>query len=566
MSLPRVISGRRRARFALLLANGVGEAIAAVVTALLVREVFDRAVVVGAGAALHDGLLRVGALCGVLAASAWLRWRSHVDAEHLGQSYVHAVRMRLFQHVTSIGAAGARRMSRGALLLRFVGDLTATRNWVSLGLARLSVSGLATVLALAALVAIEPVIAVAVGCAVSASMLLALAIGPRLRVRTREARYQRGRIAALISDRIANLGVVEAFGQEARESRRVREVSRDLKAAMLRRARVVGLLRAVSDAGAALASLCALAVGALQVAAGHATPGTVVAAMVVAGLLAPRLNDLGRVFEYWNAALVAREKQLEVLALLPAGRSVVRRGNAPLAQRPARLKMMAVSCGVLFSGVDLDIGPRERIAVIGPNGSGKSTLLRLMAGLVEPDSGTVSLGGQDLSRSAWPDLRSTFALVTPELSLLRGSLRLNLVYGAPGVDAAQLLQVIELCQLDALIARLPGGLEARLSEGGQGLSTGERARIALARALLVRPRFLLLDEADANLDSPAREALDRVIDTFDGSVIHVTHDPARLARADRVLALRACRLDTLTPEEALIRLQRSSPRALRLLS
>lgn len=566
MELPRIIAGRRRKQFAWLVANGVAQACAAVATALLVRQGFDALVIAPTPDTLGGVLAMVAAMVAVIGINAWLRWRGNLDAERLGQGYVHAVRMRLFRHIVAIGAEGARQMSRGALLLRFVGDLNATRNWVSLGLARLTVSGLATLLALVALALVDPVVAAAVGSAVVAAAGLALAIGPSLRSRTREARYHRGRIAALINDRIAHLGVVEMFGQERREVRRVRRASRILRSTLIQRARVVGLLRALSEASAAFASICALAVGAMQVAAGSATPGTVVAAMAVAGLLAPRLNDLGRVYEYWNAAGVAREKQLRVLRLQPVGRGAVWRGDAPLSAAAEPLQLDQLGYGDLFTAVNLTIAPGERVAVIGPNGSGKSTLLRLMAGILEPDVGAIRLGGQDLGTRAWAEVRRAFAMVAPELSLLRGSLRLNLTYGAGRVAGEELQRVIGLCRLESLIGRLPQGLDARLAENGQGLSSGERARIAIARALLARPRILLLDEAEANLDQSARAALDAVIGRFAGTVVFITHDAERLAQADRVLAIRERGVTVMDPAEAAAALRQAHGHGLKLVS
>ena len=147
MSLPAIITGQRRARFAFLVANGIAQAGLAVITAMLVKSSFDQLINPAEPVATATWLWLISALLMTLASGAWLRWRGHMDAEQLGQGYVHAVRLRLFRHVTRIGASGARQMSRGALMLRFVGDLTALRNWVSLGLARLTVSGLAAGLA-----------------------------------------------------------------------------------------------------------------------------------------------------------------------------------------------------------------------------------------------------------------------------------------------------------------------------------------------------------------------------------------------------------------------------------
>ena len=549
MSLPPVLAGRRRLRFAALVANGIAQAGVAVATALLVKNGFDRLILPDAALQLRPAALFAGGLTLAIGLGAWLRWRGHLDAEQLGQGYVHDLRLRLFRHIARIGAEGARQMSRGAIVLRFVGDLTALRQWISHGLARLTVSGLAAVLAIAVLAFVEPVVALAVGIAVAVAAGLALAVGPRLRATTRESRRRRGRLAAQLNDRVANIGVVEAFGQETRERKRFERLSRRLRHALIARARVIGLLRALSEASASFAGACALFAGALQVGLGLASPGAVVAAMVVAGLLAPRLQDLGRVYEYWNGALIAREKLKQMLALKAVGRRRARKGRLGLAPGPGRIELEGLRLAGLFEGLNAKIEAGQRVAIVGANGAGKSTLLRLIAGILHPDKGRVRLDGQDIRKCRWEDLRAAFAMVSPDLPLLRGSLRLNLTYGAESWSLEALQQTVAALKLDALVARLPAGIESRISESGGGLSTGERARIALARALLSRPRVLLLDEADANLDDDAREALVAVLKGFDGTVLFITHDPGRAAKADRILRLEAGRLVELAPSD-----------------
>lgn len=538
MSLPRVLSGRRRWRFGYLVVNGVAQAAVAVATARLVQTGFDTLVSAARPMTWSDAGVFGGGLAAAIAVGAWLRWRGHLDAEHLGQDYIHDVRMRLFRHVSRIGADGARQMSRGAIVLRFVGDLTALKQWVSYGLARLTVSGLATVLAIGVLSLIEPVVAIAVAIAVAVAALLALGIGPQLRVTTRESRRRRGRLAAMLNDRVSHIGVVEAFGQERRERKRFEKLSTSLVGALIDRARVVGLLRALSEASATFASMCALFVGALQVGMGHATPGAVVAAMVVAGLLATRLQDLGRVYEYWNGALIAREKQRQLLALEPVSRPLRYEESLPLDSGPGCLELRDVSLTGVFDGLNATVRAGERIAVVGPNGAGKTTLLRIMAGIIKPHDGAVLLDGQDLATARWRDVRRAVAIVSPDLPLLRGSLRFNLTYGGRDRSDTDLARMLSQLGMDRLVERLPKGLDSRVSEHGEGLSTGERARIALARAMLVRPRLLLLDEADANLDQAARAALAQVVRTFDGTVVFITHDRSRTAGAHRIFHLK----------------------------
>ncbi|MGB0847923.1 MAG: ABC transporter ATP-binding protein [Thiolinea sp.] len=552
-TLPNIISGRRRWWFSYLLANGTAQALLAVGMALLVQQSFDT-LITPSGAVDKSAVWLMGA--GLLAAvivNAGLRWRGHVDAEQLGQSYVHAVRLRLFKHIINIGAEGAKQMGKGSVMLRFVGDLSALRQWVSLGLARLLVSGVCIVLAILGLMLIEPLIAVSVLVAVLITATIAMIIGPHLRKATRELRRQRGLLATPLNDRLSKIGVIETFGQEQREQKRFKKLSRNVRHKSVARARTISLLRVISEAGASLASLCALFAGAVLVSLGQTTPGTVVAAMVVAGLLAPRLQELGRVYEYWNGALIARQKQQQLLNLKPIGRPALRKQRRqPLKAGVGKLVLDNLSWEGIIKPLSVTIPAGRKVVITGSNGAGKSTLLRLIANLLEPTSGRVLLDGQNIAQCRWSKIRQAFAMVSPELPLLRASIRHNLIYGAQNVTERDIDEVISACGLEPLIARLDRGIMTRLTENGEGLSTGERARIAIARALLVKPRVLLLDEAEANLDANAKGLLDQVIQSFSGTVITISHSLPHARRADFVLHLEQGELVSQgTPDEVL---------------
>jgi len=158
MQLPATLQGARRRRFAALVAIGAGQAGAAVATVLLVRRVFDDVVGGTGGAAAW----LVVALVAAAALSAWLRYAERVAAERLGQNYVNEVRLTLFDRLSSLAPRSLQRHSQGGVLLRFVGDLTALRQWVSLGLARLLVAAIGTGGALLALMVLNPLLGVTV--------------------------------------------------------------------------------------------------------------------------------------------------------------------------------------------------------------------------------------------------------------------------------------------------------------------------------------------------------------------------------------------------------------------
>ncbi len=536
MSIPQVFEARQRFALARLVAAGAAQGAATVATAFLVRRVFDHHL--GAQGGLGDPGLRALALAftavGICAVIA--RISERIDAERLGQDYVHRIRLAMFDHLTRVAPGVLRKRSRGAILLRFLNDLTALRQWVSLGIARLTVAAIVTGGALFALGTMNVALALTVAAVLASSAAIALALGRPLGRTIAASRRYRTRLANNVTEKLAAMAAVQVHGQVPRERRRLGLQSQRLRDAMLARSRVSGALRGLAEGTIFFANGAALLVGAHQVSSNAATLGTVAAAMAIVAVLVPQIRVIERVYEYWHAARVARRK-LDSFFALP-----VLAEEAPdavrLARGAGRLEFDAVSLEGVLEGIHAAAEPGSRVAVVGPSGAGKSSLLALAARLVDPDSGAVRLDGCDLRRVKLRSLRRAIGVVSPDAPLLRGSLGRNLRYRAMSASESELERVCRLCGVDAIAATLPRGLETQLGEGGRELPVGQRQRIALARALLGRPRLLLLDDVDAHLDAALEEALAE----FQGTVLLVSQLSERVRRCDVVWHLEGGRL------------------------
>jgi ATP-binding cassette subfamily B protein len=195
--------------------------------------------------------------------------------------------------------------------------------------------------------------------------------------------------------------------------------------------------------------------------------------------------------------------------------------------------------GPVLSSVSFAIAPGELVALVGASGIGKSTIADLMVRLIDPGQGIIRLDGVDLNRLALADVRRYVVLVDQAPILFHATIAQNIRYACPEVSSAQLQAAASAAGLDELIARLPEGLDTIVGERGAALSAGERQRIALARALLLDPAVLVLDEPTAALD-PASER--QVLAGYEGvmrgrTTLVITHHAAVAAAADRVLVL-----------------------------
>ena len=530
MRLPKLYTGERRRIFLLLLGNGLLQGALAVVSGWLVMQLFDRL-----GTVDKHALFPFLALASAIMSGAFLRRMERIHAEALGQHYIRTIRRRLYGHLLGSDPRELRQRRKGALLLKFVGDLSALRRWISLGLARLLVAGLSVVIALTALTWLHWPFAAGIVCILFGAAAWVVWQSDGLRRAIADARRCHATLSANVTEKLNSLTTIQAFGQAARERRLMQRQSGRLLQTSVVKAAKIGSLRAVIDATAGASLVFILAIAYLAPPQ-NLSAGMVAAFISIIGFLTPPLRDLGRVQEYLAAAQVAR-KNLQAIAQR-APRLRTRRNGKPLVVRDGIIRFEGVSIGEALQDINIEVQGGSRVAVLGPNGSGKSTLLGLVGRLFDPERGRILIDGQDISKAQPASLRRQIAQVSADIPLIRGSLGKNLCYGAGPVAPEFLQQLLSDCELGRLVSRLPGGLRGRIQENGANLSQGERVRVSLVRALLVRPKILLLDEVDANLDVPAIRALDTVIGSFPGTLLMATHRGSALRLCDAFWQLR----------------------------
>ncbi|WP_158751339.1 ATP-binding cassette domain-containing protein [Streptomyces bicolor] len=550
--MPHTLGGVRRRLMLLLVLAGFGQAVCVVGFALLVHGAAYRVTHGGEIESGHDRsalythiagyeptALAVG-LVTTACATVLLKAVGEPLAERLAQSYVHSIRMRLFDHVAGSEAGGPYRRTVGVTVLRFTGDASALRLWISRGVAPILVDGVFVACTLVVLAVIAP----GIGALSAALVLLAAAavalFGRRLRERVRETRRYNGRLAAFVNERVTHTAVIQSLGRVGQERRVMRRHSREYGRAMVRQARLTGAMSATAEACGIGVLLIVVTMGLMA----GITWEALASLLTVANFLGRPLSSLVRVQEYWQRSRVARRRIAEVLAAPAPLRST--RGAEPLANGPGHLELKGVRVdGVLeVSAVAL---PGQRIVLQGPPGSGKSLLLRLIARLQDPDAGAVLLDGQDLARHDPESVRRMIRLTSPELPLLRGSVGKNLKDGEPpdvdrGADKEHVKALAEL---------LPNGLRTWVGEGGHGLSMAARYQVAMVRALRSGPRVLLLDEARSE-GAPGSDLMERLLDRYEGTVIYVTDEPGLAARADVLWYLHDGRLMVREPDRAVM--------------
>ncbi|MFQ5764528.1 MAG: ATP-binding cassette domain-containing protein [Rhodospirillales bacterium] len=546
MKLPAVFHGRRRALLIRLVANGAGQAALAVAVAVLVRGLFQFLMEPPVDHTNDAFSWMIAGLVAATAVNIVLRILERQDAARLAENYVTRIRLRLFDALTAGPVLTGKRRSLGPMMLRFVTDLTAVRQWVSQGLARLLVASLASIGGLIAIAVIDSVIGVVVAAIVFTAIFLAVLLGNALEARVRQTRWQRSKLAAQITDRLRALNVVQLSGQVGRERRLIYRKSRNLADAAVARARVSSVVRILPDAALGFSVVAILVIGGLRLADGIGTYGNIIAALAVLGAVGPQVRALGRVFEYWKIYQVATSKLRDIVR--DAKKSDRAKKDRDVRPPTGELAFERVSVRGVLVDVTATAEAKILIAVVGPSGGGKSALLAAAGRLLKTDAGRILLDGEDVASFNDQALALGIGMVSGDFPLLAGSIRRNLTYRVKNASDDEIQRVLMISELKDDIERLPKGLGTRIGEANSVLPRGLRQRLALARAVFGDPAVLLLDDPDAGLDSAGLRALDRILGERQATVLLATHNIERVRAADIVWYMEAGRiLETGTP-------------------
>ncbi|WP_306025414.1 ATP-binding cassette domain-containing protein [Oceaniradius stylonematis] len=538
-ALPKLFDKGRTRGIVTIIALALGQAASTGVAAFATRDVF---------AAFRDTEtgLPVAALalvaCSGLAIAA-MRYRERVVAERVGQDYVAALRVKLFQHLAQVSARDLARRRAGALSLRFVGDLSAVRNWVSLGLTRLTSSLIVLPLATLVLFLLNVHLAVAAAIPIAIGMLAMAIAGPRLGPAHKKLRSRRARLAADMSERVPHAPELRLLGRVKTETRHIIKRTETLIDAALERARGAALLRAIPDAvsGAAAASVFVTAL------ASGAAAAEAAGALAAVGLMIQPLRELAGVWDRHRAWKVARDK-CESLLSVPKLANRTDNELSVLENVPQSLTFKSAGAGRL-SPVNVIARPGKKIAIIGPNGSGKSTLLSLAAGLESPESGAVLLGDRNAFELSTSERRKLIAYIGTRSPILAGSLKRALTMGVDGVlDDDTIFRCAEEFGLGQVIERM-GGLSGKVSEAGRNLSAGEIRRVLLTRAALSNSSLLLLDEPDDALDQDGIRLVEQLVSNTPATTLMITHNRDLAAQMDEIWIIDDGRLTIKGPPE-----------------
>ncbi|WP_207185831.1 cyanophycin metabolism-associated ABC transporter [Rubrivivax gelatinosus] len=350
-----------------------------------------------------------------------------------------------------------------------------------------------------------------------------------------------GEVTSVLADTIPGIRVVKAFAQEQREAERFRRANRANLEVNDKLNKTWSLFTPTVSLLTEIGLLVVWAFGIWLVSRNQITVGVLTAFIAYIGRFYGRLDSMSRIVSVTQKAAAGAKRIFDILDHV---------SNVPEPAQPVKIERMQGGLSLqglgfrygsraVIRGVDLEIRPGEMIGLVGHSGSGKSTLVNLICRFYDVTDGAIKVDGVDLRRFGVADYRRHIGLVLQEPFLFFGTVAENIAYGKPGATRQEIVAAARAAHAHEFILRLPHGYDSLVGERGQGLSGGERQRISIARALLIDPRILILDEATSSVDTETEKEIQKALDNLvqGRTTIAIAHRLSTLRRADRLVVM-----------------------------
>ncbi|AKM11278.1 ABC transporter transmembrane domain-containing protein [Croceicoccus naphthovorans] len=463
----------------------------------------------------------------------------------LGERVVADLRVRVNRHLLDMPPAFFEENSPGEIASRMTADTAIIEQTVS---STVSVALRNIVTAIGGTIymfILAPGLSIYLLLAIPAVILPILWFGRKVRDLSKSSQDRIADVGAMTGEVLGAMQVVQAFNQEDRERARFRnavERSFDTAAQRIRMRSVLTGIVIFLIFGAITLLLWK---GAIEVAAGNITGGTIAAFVITVGLVAGAFGSLTEVYGSLLRAAGAAQRMGELLDARPSIAPPERPQTLPVPPRGAiafqnvTFRYPARPDQAALQDFSLTIEPGETIAIVGPSGAGKSTLFQLVARFRDPQAGSVRIDGVELTRADPAAIRQRIALVPQESVLFAADARYNIQYGAPQATDEAIWEAARAANAETFLRDLPQGLDTFIGEGGARLSGGQRQRIAIARAILRDSPILLLDEATSALDAESERLVQSALDHLmqGRTTLVIAHRLATVRAADRIVVM-----------------------------
>jgi ATP-binding cassette subfamily B protein len=505
---------------------------------LLVRRAIDGGLEVGNRSVLNQSIIAYV----IVAIVAYVAYRLAIATlATVGENFLRDLRTRIFGRMLQQSMPFYDRENAGVLVSRMTSDIDSLQVLVQLGLLMFVTASLVLVTSLVTLIILNPLLLVLCLMTMPFVVLASIRFHRESNRAYLAVRERIGTTLSSLQEGISGVRVVQAFGREDVQTNQFASTNRGLYNTHMRSVKIGAFYLPVVEMAGAFSTALAVGLGGWMVRDGRITLGTVAAFILILQTMFGPLQQLSQLFNMIQSAAASLHK---LYGLLDEPLAIDAPEDAPVLPASGEIELDNVSFAYVpgepvLRGVSLTISEGERIAFVGPTGAGKSTVAKLVARFYDPVAGRVSVGGLDLRDANVQSLREHIVVVPQEGFLFAGSVAENIRLARPDASYAAIRQALDHIGVLHLFEALPDGLATEVQERGSRLSAGEKQLVSLARAALVDPQILILDEATSSVDPGTEAIVERALESLmEGrTVIAIAHRLSTSQRCDRVAVI-----------------------------
>jgi ATP-binding cassette subfamily B multidrug efflux pump len=460
----------------------------------------------------------------------------------LGFHMIADIRSDFFNHLEKLSQNFFEYGNTGKLVSRVTNDAEAMRTLVSSGMIGVVADLLTALAILATMFLLDVQLAIVAIAMAPIIAIVTRTLNKFVRDRWREARLNIASMTAKVQDLMYGAKVTKAMAQEERSLTDFTKVNEANAKAQIRAEVTANIYEATVGFFTALISSLIWFVGGQQVVAVYRSLGDLVAFIQYSDSFLTPINNISTFYGGIQNALAGAERIFVVLDITPEVSEAPDAVEFPQGDGIIELKDVKFSYikdQPVLKGINIKTRLGERLAIFGPTGSGKSSIINLVGRFYDPDSGGELIDGIDLRKVKLKSLRHRVGIVLQEPYLFQGTLRYNLKFGRPGASDEEMLRITKLVGIHESIMKLPKGYDEEVRERGSNLSYGQRQLVCLARALIVDPKILILDEATSSVDPYTEQLIQNALkaEMENRTILIVTHRVSTVRDADRIIVL-----------------------------
>ncbi len=477
---------------------------------------------------------------GVMLAIFVVQYAQSLTTQYIGQKLMYNLRSEIFMHLQRLSLSFFDKNPVGRLMTRVASDVESLNQMFTQGVVNIFGDIFLLIGIITVMLNINMELALWTFTVIPALFLITMIFKRKVRVAFRDIRKWLARINSYLQENITGMNIVQIFNRQEKNYEDFKVINRKHTQAYVKTVSYYAIFYPAIEFVSAIALAIVLVRGGMLKAEGFATYGALVAFIQYAQMFFRPISDLSDKFNVLQGAIASAERVFKLLDTPPRITSLDSPQKLPSLRGAIRFSDVSFAYNDdnwVLRDVSFEVAPKSSIAIVGHTGAGKSTLINLLGRQYDIQKGRIEIDGQDIRDYDLRDLRRSMALVLQDVFLFSGSILENVRLSNEQISREQVIEACKKVNAHTFIERLPQGYDTRLNERGSNLSMGQRQLLSFARAVVVEPDILILDEATSNIDTETEILIQKALDFMmrDRTSIIIAHRLSTIKHVDRIL-------------------------------